>query len=65
MSISNPFAKSNNNISKNSNSINNDYNSSSLNNIPSQKNLPPKAHTSNLQKSNDQPPKKQSKYKTI
>ena len=60
MSISNPFAKSNNNISKNSNSINNDYNSSSLNNIPSQKNLPPKAHTSNLQKSNDQPPKKQS-----
>ncbi len=50
MSISISFAKSNNNFSNDSNSNNNDYNSPYLNNIPSKKNLPPKAHTSNLQK---------------
>ena len=58
MSITNPFAKSFNNNSNNFNSNNNtDFNSSSQNSSIS-KNIPPKAHTSNLSKT-DLPPKRQ------
>ena len=58
MSITSPFAKSFNNNTNNLNSNNNnDFNSSSQNSsFP--KNIPPKAHSSNLQKT-DQPPKRQ------
>ena len=56
MSITSPFAKSFNNNSNNFNSNNNtDFNSSSQNSSIS-KNIPPKAHTSNLSKT-DLPPK--------
>ena len=57
MSITSPFAKSFNNNLNNLNSNNNDYNSPSQNS-PFPKNIPPKAHTSNLAKT-EQPPKKQ------
>ena len=58
MSITSPFAKSFNNNSNNLNSNNNnDYNSHSQTS-PFPKNIPPKAHTSNLSKT-EQPPKKQ------